>query len=118
MDNKDNGFLLTEPKVTTNQRKKCCEKEKVLERFINLSGSSNSPAILNAVVNTKYNPITFIPLFLYYQFSQPLNLFFLVIALSQFYPPLQVGFLFTYIAPLALVLSITMGKELYDDLTR
>jgi phospholipid-translocating ATPase len=31
---------------------------------------------------------------------------------------LQVGFLFTYIAPLAFVLSITMLKEAIDDFAR
>ena len=57
-------------------------------------------------------------LFLFYQFKQPMNFFFLSISLSQFYPPLQVGFLFTYIAPLALVLIITLSKEAYDDYLR
>jgi phospholipid-translocating ATPase len=118
METKDNAFLLSEPHVTSTQIKKFCSKKQVSERHIHLSGSSNSPIISNSVVNTKYNIFTFIPLFLYYQFSQPLNIVFLLIALTQFYPPLQVGFLFTYISPLALVLSITMTKELYDDVTR
>lgn len=118
MDPKDDISLLTQPNVTITQKKRCCSKTEVLDRYIHLSGSTNSPPITNAVKNTKYNPGTFFFLFLYYQFSQPLNLFFLVIALSQFYPPLQVGFLFTYISPLALVLFITMSKELYDDLAR
>jgi Cation transport ATPase len=42
----------------------------------------------------------------------------LFISLSQFYPPLQVGFLFTYLAPLCLVLVITLSKEAYDDFLR
>ena len=47
-----------------------------------------------------------------------MNFFFLFISLSQFYPPLQVGFLFTYLAPLCLVLVITLSKEAYDDFLR
>ena len=47
-----------------------------------------------------------------------MNFFFLSISLSQFYPPLQVGFLFTYIAPLIIVLVITLSKEAYDDYLR
>ena len=118
MENRDNSHLLSEPSVSHRKPRSCRRKYEVPERMISLSGNSNSPAISNTVVNTKYHPLSFIPLFLFYQFKQPLNLFFLVIALSQFYPPLQVGFLFTYIAPLALVLMITMGKELYDDIAR
>ena len=109
MENRDNSHLLSEPSVSHRKPRSCRRKYEVPERMISLSGNSNSPAISNTVVNTKYHPLSFIPLFLFYQFKQPLNLFFLVIALSQFYPPLQVGFLFTYIAPLALVLMITMS---------
>lgn len=46
------------------------------------------------------------------------NLYFLGVALSQFIPSLQVGFLFTYIAPLIFVLGITLLKEGYDDYKR
>jgi phospholipid-translocating ATPase len=31
---------------------------------------------------------------------------------------LKVGFLFTYVAPLVFVLTVTMIKELYDDINR
>ena len=41
-----------------------------------------------------------------------------MIALSQFYTPFKVGFMFTYIGPLAFVLLLTMSKELYDDIKR
>jgi phospholipid-translocating ATPase len=33
-------------------------------------------------------------------------------------PALKVGFLFTYVAPLAFVLVITLMKEAWDDLQR
>ena len=39
-------------------------------------------------------------------------------SISQFFPELAVGFLFTYIAPLAFVIAVSMGKELYDDINR
>ncbi len=45
-------------------------------------------------------------------------MFFLLIAITQFFPVLKVGYLFTYIAPLVLVLTLTMGKEAYDDFKR
>lgn len=68
--------------------------------------------------NTKYNLITFLPVVLYNQFKFFYNLFFLLIALSQFYAPLKVGFLFTYISPLVFVLAITLIKEAVDDIQR
>ena len=62
--------------------------------------------------------MTFIPIVLYNQFKFFFNLFFLLICLSQLFPPLKVGFLFTYVAPLAFVLVITLLKEAWDDLQR
>ena len=55
---------------------------------------------------------------LYEQFRYFFNLYFLLVALSQLIPELQVGFLFTYIAPLVFVLSITLAKEGSDDYQR
>jgi phospholipid-translocating ATPase len=45
-------------------------------------------------------------------------MFFLLIALSQLIDMLKVGFLFTYVAPLLLVLGFTLFKEAYDDINR
>jgi phospholipid-translocating ATPase len=72
----------------------------------------------NAVKNTRYNLITLIPLVLYNQFKYFFNFFYLMITLSQLYPPLQVGFLVSYVAPLSFVLAITIFKEGYDDFLR
>jgi len=55
---------------------------------------------------------------LYNEFKFFFNMFFLLIAISQFVPFLKVGFMFTYIAPLAFVLIVTMSKEGWDDFTR
>jgi len=68
--------------------------------------------------NQKYNIATFIPVVLYNEFKFFHNMFFLIIALSQFVPFLKVGFLFTYVAPLIFVLCVTMTKEAYDDFKR
>ena len=45
----------------------------------------------NKIRNQKYNVITFIPVVLFNQFKFFFNLFFLLICLSQFIPPLKVG---------------------------
>jgi phospholipid-translocating ATPase len=55
---------------------------------------------------------------LFEQFRFFFNLYFLLVALTQFIPRLKVGFMFTYIAPLVFVLSVTMIKEAIDDLQR
>ncbi|KAJ4480845.1 protein transporter [Lentinula aciculospora] len=72
----------------------------------------------NIVRNQKYSVFTFVPMVMYEQFKFFFNLYFLLVALSQFVPALKIGFIATYIAPLAFVLSITIGKEAYDDYKR
>ncbi|XP_049849914.1 probable phospholipid-transporting ATPase IIB isoform X2 [Schistocerca gregaria] len=46
------------------------------------------------------------------------NTYFLLIGLAQLIPALRVGYIFTNFAPLVLVLTITIGKEAYDDYQR
>ena len=72
----------------------------------------------NVIRNQKYSVFSFVPLVLYAQFQMFFNLFFLGVAVTQFVPVLKVGFLFTYVAPLAFVLTITLLKEAYDDYNR
>ena len=91
----------------------------------------------NTVKNQKYNAFTFLPIVFYEQFKFFFNLYFLLVALSQFVPALKIGsclcfcfsslclttvnvigFIATYIAPLAFVLFVTMGKEAFDDYKR
>ncbi|CAJ2508068.1 Uu.00g092540.m01.CDS01 [Anthostomella pinea] len=72
----------------------------------------------NLVSNAKYTAFTFLPVTLYNEFSFFFNMYFLLVALSQAIPALRIGYLSTYVAPLAFVLVITMGKEAYDDIER
>ncbi|ODQ79957.1 hypothetical protein BABINDRAFT_161621 [Babjeviella inositovora NRRL Y-12698] len=72
----------------------------------------------NAISNSKYNAASFIPIVLYEQFKFFFNLYFLVVALSQAIPQLRIGYLSSYIVPLAFVLSVTMFKEALDDIRR
>ena len=72
----------------------------------------------NAISNAKYTPWSFLPRTLYNEFSFFINLYFLIVALSQVIPPLQIGVLWTYMAPLGFVLTVTLGKEAYDDVVR
>lgn len=72
----------------------------------------------NAVSNAKYTPVSFLPRTLYNEFSFFFNMYFLLVALSQIIRPLRIGMLSTYVAPLAFVLVITLGKEALDDIAR
>ncbi|KAH8908599.1 phospholipid-translocating P-type ATPase [Coniochaeta sp. PMI_546] len=72
----------------------------------------------NSVSNAKYTALSFLPLTLYNEFSFFFNMYFLLVALSQAIPALRIGYLTTYVAPLAFVLMITLGKEAYDDIER
>lgn len=72
----------------------------------------------NIVSNAKYTAFSFLPVTLYNEFSFFFNMYFLLVALSQSIPALRIGYLSTYIAPLAFVLAITMSKEAYDDIQR
>ena len=80
-----------------------------VERKIKFTGET-TPIIFapNIVRNQKYSIFSLIPVVLWNQFKFFSNLFFLLIAISQAVPQLRVGFLFTYVAPLAIVLGITI----------
>ncbi|XP_029778615.1 probable phospholipid-transporting ATPase IIB [Suricata suricatta] len=72
----------------------------------------------NSIRNQKYNIFTFIPGVLYEQFKFFLNLYFLVVSCSQFVPALKIGSLYTYWAPLGLVLAATIMREAIDEFRR
>eukprot|EP00761_Pharyngomonas_kirbyi_P013462 gb/GECH01013491.1/.p1 GENE.gb/GECH01013491.1/~~gb/GECH01013491.1/.p1 ORF type:complete len:1089 (+),score=243.03 gb/GECH01013491.1/:1-3267(+) len=95
-------------------------RKRYFSRTVSLQGNARPDVKFppNRVKNTKYNVITFVPLVLYEQFKFFFNLYFLIVALSQFIPALKVGFLFTYVAPLVFVLIVTMIKEAFDDIKR
>lgn len=72
----------------------------------------------NIVRNQKYNIFTFLPIVLFNQFKFFLNLYFLLMACSQFIPSCKVGPIFTYWAPLGFVLGVTLIREAVDDMLR
>jgi phospholipid-translocating ATPase len=72
----------------------------------------------NVVSNAKYTLWSFLPRTLYNEFSFFLNIYFLLVALSQIIPYLRIGYMSTYTVPLAVVLTISIGKEAIDDIAR
>ena len=81
------------------QRTPCAAETEAAERVIAFDGPDREagpgPFPRNVVTNTKFTLLTFLPLFLYGQFRYFFNLYFLVVALSQFVDVLRIGFLFT-----------------------
>jgi phospholipid-translocating ATPase len=87
-------------------------------RLVAVGSSQSTRFPPNIVSNAKYTAWSFLPVTLYNEFSFFFNMYFLLVALSQAIPALRIGYLSTYIAPLAFVLMITLGKEAYDDIER
>lgn len=55
---------------------------------------------------------------LFQQFKFFLNLYFLLMAISQFIPDIRIGYLYTYWGPLCFVLTVTIFREAIDDFRR
>ncbi|OAX84953.1 hypothetical protein ACJ72_00679 [Emergomyces africanus] len=85
---------------------------------------NNSPAnaankyVDNHISTAKYNAFTFLPKFLFEQFSKYANLFFLFTAVLQQIPNISPTNRYTTIAPLAVVLLVSAIKELVEDWKR
>lgn len=94
------------------------EHDPASSRTISVGTSQATRFPPNAVSNAKYTPWSFLPRTLYNEFSFFFNMYFLLVALSQVIPALRIGYLSTYIVPLVFVLSITLGKEAMDDISR
>lgn len=84
----------------------------------NPQANSVNKYVDNHVSTAKYNAATFLPKFLYEQFSQYANLFFLFTAILQQIPNVSPTNRWTTIGPLVVVLLISAGKELVEDLKR
>lgn len=94
------------------------EHDPTTQRTIAVGQTQPSRFPANAVSNAKYTPWSFLPRTLYNEFSFFINMYFLLVALSQVIPALRIGYLSTYIVPLAFVISVTLGKEAFDDIAR
>jgi len=79
---------------------------------------TNIKSTSNKTTNTKYSLLTFLPLSLFHQFSDFQNFFYLAVALSQLFPLLRIGPIFTYIVPLMFVILMSMLREAIDELHR
>nr|CAD7457737.1 unnamed protein product [Timema tahoe] len=98
--------------------RRCCRERELRSRTIVIGQHSPEKFPANVIRNQKYNFITFLPLVLFQQFKFFLNLYFLVMATSQFIPDIRIGYLYTYWGPLSFVLTVTIFREAVDDFRR
>ncbi|RAL59529.1 hypothetical protein DID88_006523 [Monilinia fructigena] len=90
-------------------------------RIIHLNNppaNSANKYVDNHISTAKYNVATFLPKFLFEQFSKFANLFFLFTAALQQIPDISPTNQYTTIGPLILVLLVSAGKELVEDYRR
>ncbi|KAG5439694.1 hypothetical protein PCK2_000734, partial [Pneumocystis canis] len=90
-------------------------------RIINLNNHSKNKSYNycnNYVSTAKYNIITFLPKFLFEQFSKYANLFFLFTSCIQQIPNISPTNRWTTIGPLVVVLLVSAFKELAEDFKR
>uniref|UniRef100_A0A8C2H5C9 Phospholipid-transporting ATPase n=1 Tax=Cyprinus carpio TaxID=7962 RepID=A0A8C2H5C9_CYPCA len=109
------GSLLSACRI--NVEKKKVEEERHLranDREYNLSFMYAN----NAIKTSKYNVFTFLPLNLFEQFQRLANAYFVFLLILQLIPQISSLSWFTTVVPLLLVLSITLAKDLSDDITR
>jgi len=90
-------------------------------RMIHLNNppaNSANKYVDNHISTAKYNVATFLPKFLYEQFSKYANVFFLFTAILQQIPDISPTNRYTTIVPLFIVLLVSAVKEIVEDVRR
>ncbi|KAF9263183.1 phospholipid-translocating P-type ATPase [Marasmius fiardii PR-910] len=72
----------------------------------------------NQVITSKYTLLTFLPRNLLEQFSQVANIYFLALAILQFFPEFSTISPGVVILPLIIIISLTALKDGYEDYRR
>ena len=90
---------------------------KYKERLVKFH-SPNPSHPTNVIYTTKYTLYSFLPRFLYEQFSKAANMFFGTIAMLQQIPSIAPTSRYATIVPLSFVLTVSAVRELYEDWKR
>jgi hypothetical protein len=85
-------------------------------RTLDNTGFVSPPTFVsNRIDNSKANIFTFIPRIFYNNFKHFLNLYFLVLAILQFFPIFQVGYFISYILPIGIILAVSFVRDFIDE---
>lgn len=88
----------------------------VSQRSLDNAGFVSPPTFVsNKIDNSKANFITFLPRIFYNNFKHFLNLYFLILAVLQFFPIFQVGYLISYVLPIAIILAVSFVRDFIDE---
>ncbi|ODV91372.1 hypothetical protein CANCADRAFT_15651, partial [Tortispora caseinolytica NRRL Y-17796] len=79
---------------------------------------TKKPYISNLITSSVYTIYTFLPHQLYVQFSKLANVYFLGVSILQMIPSWSTTGTYTTIIPLLIFISISMGREGYEDIRR
>ena len=93
-------------------------KDETRNLTIGNSAENKKLYISNYISTTKYTALNFIPLSLLLQFKRYANIYFLFMAVLQSIPLISPLNPFSSIAPLIFVISLSMMREGYEDLSR
>jgi len=95
-------------------------QNKSAARSFSLVDSSRNQTLFetNYISTTKYNAATFLPYCLAEQFKRYANIYFLIIAVIQCIPAISPINPVSSIAPLIVVISLSMIREAFEDLAR
>lgn len=84
--------------------------------FISVNNYNEKTALRNKISTTKYTWWNFIPLFLWEQFKQFQNIYYLLNAVAGYFVPLIEPI--ANVIPLAIVLVIACIRELIEDISK
>uniref|UniRef100_A0A7E4UMR6 Phospholipid-transporting ATPase n=1 Tax=Panagrellus redivivus TaxID=6233 RepID=A0A7E4UMR6_PANRE len=90
----------------------------VASDFISVPIGQPNPKTNNHVSTTKYSILWFVPRFLFEQFQNLVNVFFLIIGIITLFPGLSSLGKSGTIGPLLFILAVSAVKEIYEDLRR
>lgn len=76
------------------------------------------PYIDNNITSSIYTPYNFLPRQIIFQFSKLANIYFMAVSIMQMIPSWSTTGSYTTIVPLLVFISISMGREAYDDWRR
>jgi Phospholipid-translocating ATPase N-terminal len=86
-----------------------------LFRIYNKRRDNKKPFVDNKIHTARYNVVTFLPKNLFYQFSKMTNLYFLVLTILDWYIHQRLP---AMVFPLGFVISVSMIKDIFEDMKR
>lgn len=111
-------FVLRVKKPPASKGGRIIPVQVVNDRDLLIDARTNKPYPNNLITSSIYNVYNFLPRQLVAQFSKLANLYFLCVSIMQMIPSWSTTGTYTTIIPLLVFISISIGREGYDDWRR